>query len=212
LIANLKSSPHARFVWLLRHGQTQWNKDRRYLSHSDVPLTDFGLRQARAAASFFQQRKIDVIVHTGLTRTHDTAQIVRGGRKIELVEDTRWREASHGAWEGLTYREVLARMPDDASQRFADPVNGAPTEGESLAMLSERVRMAYQALGERFAGKRVLVVAHAGAIQALLCGLLGTPLHEHWRWRIDLGSVSGFDVYPSTAILRTINTVPAIDD
>jgi 2,3-bisphosphoglycerate-dependent phosphoglycerate mutase/probable phosphoglycerate mutase len=201
-----------RFVWLLRHGQTQWNRSRRYLSHTDAPLTGFGEAQARAAQTFFSRRKIDVIVHSGLARTRETGLIVRGDRKIDLAADVRWREASHGAWEGLTYREVLARMPDDARQRFADPIHGAPKNGESLAALSARVRAAYMALGERFAGKRVLVVTHAGAIQALLCSLLGTPLHEYWRWRIDLGSVSGFDVYPSTVILRTLNTVPAFHE
>ncbi len=202
--------PHPRFVWLLRHGQTQWNQTRRYLSHTDVALTAFGVAQARAAAAFFKHRKIDVIVHSGLMRTRDTALCVRGERKIALVEDERWREASHGAWEGLTYREVLARMPDDARRRAADPVNHAPAGGESLAMLSERVRAAYLALGERFAGQRVLVVTHGGPIQALLCQRLGAPLHEHWRWRVDLGSISGFDVYASTSILRTVNTVPVV--
>ncbi|NJM42143.1 MAG: histidine phosphatase family protein, partial [Anaerolineae bacterium] len=47
-----------------------------------------------------------------------------------------------------------------------------------------------------------------GPIQAVLCQLLGTPLHEHWRWRIDAGSATGIDVYPATTIVRTINHVP----
>ncbi len=200
-----------RHVWLIRHGQTDWNLTRRYLSDSDRPLTAFGRRQAAALGRFFAARKIDVIVHSGLARTRDTALALRGARPLDLIADARWREASHGQWEGLTYREVAARLPDNARARFADPVHTAPADGESLAQLQRRVATAYADLGARFPGARIAVITHGGAIQALLCTLLNTPLHEHWRWRIDLGSASGFDCYPSTTILRAINIVPSLN-
>jgi alpha-ribazole phosphatase/probable phosphoglycerate mutase len=72
------------------------------MSTSDRPLTPYGQRQAAALARFFDVRKIDAIVHTGLARTRDTALAIRAARKIELAEDAAWREAAHGAWEGLT--------------------------------------------------------------------------------------------------------------
>ncbi len=199
-----------RSVWLVRHGQADWNVVRRYMSFSDRALTRFGEQQAQALARFFAPRKVDVLVHSGLTRTEVTARAIRDGRDIPVVCDARWREASHGAWEGLTYREVMQRYPEDAAQRFADPVNRAPMDGESLAQLDRRVRQAWSDLGARFPGRRIVVVTHAGPIQVLLCFLMGTPLAEHWRWRIDLGSVSGLDCYPSTTIVRVVNHVPNI--
>jgi 2,3-bisphosphoglycerate-dependent phosphoglycerate mutase/probable phosphoglycerate mutase len=203
-----ESLPHPRFVWLVRHGQTDWNLSRRYLSTSDRPLTAFGVRQARALAAYFDARKIDVILHTGLSRTRETAEAIRGVRKIDLIEDARWREAAHGDWEGLTHRQVMAQHRETALRRFADPVHVAPAGGESLTALQARIQAAYASLGAAYAGKRVLLVSHGGAIQALLCTLMNTPLAEHWRWRIDLGSVSGFDAYPGTTILRRVNAVP----
>ena len=76
--------------------------------------------------------------------------------------------------------------------------------------MSARVVSAWSALGERFANQRVVVVAHAGPIQALLCALMNTPLAEHWRWRIDLGSATGMDCYPTTNIVRAVNFIPNI--
>ncbi|GIV83226.1 MAG: phosphoglycerate mutase [Candidatus Roseilinea sp.] len=199
-----------RSVWLVRHGQADWNVARRYMSFSDRPLTEFGERQAHALARFFVARKVDVIVHSGLTRTETTARTLKGERDIPLICDARWREASHGAWEGLTYREVMQRYPEDVAQRFADPLHHAPLQGESLAQLAQRVAQAWQDLGAQLAGGRVVVVTHSGPIQALLCALMGTPLAEHWRWRIDLGSATGLDCYPTTTILRAVNHTPPL--
>jgi alpha-ribazole phosphatase len=210
ILAGLIREKCPRSVWLLRHGQTDWNLARRYMSASDRPLTPYGERQARALGAMLATRKIDVIIHSGLARTRDTALAVRGERKITLVEDARWREASHGCWEGLTYRDVMRQFPEGARARFADPVNTPPLDGESLAQLQARVASAYEDLAARHPGKRVLVVTHGGAIQALLCTLLAVPLDQHWRWRIDLGSATGVDVYPGTTILRAVNHVPRL--
>lgn len=201
---------HPRSVWLVRHGQTDWNLSRRYLSVSDRVLTAFGERQARALGVFFNSRTIDVIVHTGLGRTGQTADVIKGARQVAIECDPRWREASHGAWEGLTYRDVLGRYRDEALRRFSDPVNGAARDGETLAQMSARMLSAWRELGQRHAQARIVVVTHAGPIQALLCALMHTPLEEYWRWRIDLGSATGIDCYPTTTILRAVNVVPKL--
>jgi 2,3-bisphosphoglycerate-dependent phosphoglycerate mutase/probable phosphoglycerate mutase len=197
-------------VWLVRHGQTDWNLQRRYMSFSDRPLTQFGKQQAAAVGRFLRAKKIDVILHTGLARTTATAQAIAGARPIPQLCDEAWREANHGDWEGLTYPEVMQRAPADAARRFSDPVNNAPRNGESLASMAQRVATAWQQLGQRFPKQRIVIIAHGGSIQALLCHLLHTPLHEHWRWRIDAGSATGIDVYPSATIVRTINYVPKL--
>ncbi len=178
------------------------------MSTSDRPLTAFGVQQAQTLGRWFAARKVDVIVHTGLARTEATALAMRGARAIPITHDARWREANHGLWEGLTYREVMGRFREDALHRFSDPVNHAPLQGESLAHMHARVMTAWRDLGERYPGKRVVVATHGGVIQAILCGLMNTPLAEHWRWRIDLGSITAIDCYPATTIIRTINHVP----
>lgn len=149
-------------------------------------------------------------MHSGLSRTESTAQTIAAGRPLALAADVRWREADHGAWEGLTYRQVWQRYPEDAARRAADPLHHAPPGGESLARMAERVRQAWDDLADRYAGLRLIVVTHAGPIQALLCMTMGVPLAQHWRWRIDLGSVSALDCYPNTTILRMVNHLPPL--
>ncbi len=194
-----------RRVWLIRHGQTDWNRRQRYLSDTDVPLTPLGERQASALARFFAARRVDVVVHSGLQRTALVARAIVGNRPIPIHTDLRWREVRHGRWEGLTYPEVMQRFPDEAQRRFADPLHSAPLGGESLSQMAARVEDAWRALGEQFAGQRVAVVTHATPIQVVLCLLFGMPLAQHWRWRVDLGSVTALDCYPSTTILRYAN-------
>ncbi len=201
---------HARAVWLLRHGQTDWNLSRRYMSHSDRPLTPYGVMQTQATARFFASRKVDVVLHSGVSRTRVLAEAIAGARKLPLVESYGWLETRHGAWEGLTYRELMKTHAANALAKFADPLNTAPTGGESLATFAARIQQAWVALNEQYVGKRVVLVTHGGAIQVLLCLLLNTPVHTHWRWRIDLGSISGVDGYPGTTIVKTINTVPRL--
>src|SRR5438105_2945241 len=152
---------HPRSVWLVRHGQTDWNLQRRYLSDADRPLTKYGLRQAAALGRFFSTRKVDIVIHSGFARAQQVALAIVGQRNLPLISDPDWREASHGTWEGLTYDEVIQRYPEDAKQRFVDPVNVGPQEGETLRLLSERVAGAWQSLADRYRNQRIAVVTHA---------------------------------------------------
>ncbi|MFN3705381.1 MAG: histidine phosphatase family protein [Thermoflexales bacterium] len=200
-----------RRVWLIRHSQTEWNRSRRYLSDTDVLLNHFGERQAQAIARFFAARRVDAVVHSGLQRTEQIARAIAGARSISVQADWRWREVRHGRWEGLTYREVTQRFPDEAQRRFSNPLHAPIVGGESLAQIAERVGQAWQALAEQCAGLRVAVVTHATPIQLVLCRLFNVPPDQHWRWRVDLGSITALDCYPGGVILRCANWRPALD-
>lgn len=198
-------------VWLVRHGQTRHNLERRYLSHSDSPLTAYGEAQTRALAERLRRIPFGVAIASPSGRTRLAAQaIVAGRRGVTVVEDPAWVEVDHGRWEGLTYREVQARYPDEARARWAAGPDGRAAGGESLAEAAARVTAAWGALLRDHRGGRVLVATHATPIQLVLCACLGLPPAEHWRWRIDLGSVTCVDVYGGGAIVRMVNDVPAI--
>ncbi|MCS7060035.1 MAG: histidine phosphatase family protein [Anaerolineae bacterium] len=199
-----------RRVWLVRHGQTDWNAAGRYQGITDRPLTEYGLRQARALGEYFAGRKIDAVIHSGLGRTESVARAIVGLHRIPCLIDQAWREASHGMWEGLTYSEVAQQYPHEVAARLADPLHRAPTGGECLADLAERIMAAWRGLGRAHAGQRIVVVTHAAPIQVVLCTLTGVPLSDHWRWRIDLGSVTAIDCYAGVTILRAVNVVPPI--
>jgi alpha-ribazole phosphatase len=198
-------------VYLLRHGQTEANLQRRYQSWGDSPLTAFGRRQMAAAARRLRRIPITVAVSSPSGRSRASlAPLLAGRAAVAVREDARWAEASHGRWEGLTYREVLARFPEEVNARFAQGARGKATGGESLLEVAERVAGVWGELLRQHEGGRVLVLTHATPIQLVLCAAFALAPDQHWHWRIDLGSITCLDVYPSGAIVRVVNEVPLL--
>jgi 2,3-bisphosphoglycerate-dependent phosphoglycerate mutase/probable phosphoglycerate mutase len=198
-------------VYLLRHGQTEANLQRRYQSWSDGPLTAFGTRQMAATALRLRRIPFTAAVSSPSGRARASlAPLLAERAGLAPHKDAGWAEASHGRWEGLTYREVLARFPDEVRARFADGEHGKAAGGESLHEAAERVAGAWGVLLREHEGGRVLVLTHATPIQLVLCAAFGIAPGQHWHWRIDLGSITCLDVYPSGAIVRVVNEVPLL--
>lgn len=198
-------------IWLVRHGQTRNNLERRYQGRGDSPLTAYGQRQLDALAARLKRIPFTVAIVSPAPRTQQTAQAVLAGRRGMTVRlDGRWAETDHGRWEGLTYKEVLARYPDEARARWSQGINGRAQGGESLAEAYARVAEAWRMLLRDHAGGRVLVVTHATPIQLVLCESFGLAPGRHWHWRVDLGSITCLDIYPSGVITRVINEVPRL--
>ena len=200
-------------VKLARHTQTDWNKEGRYQSFSDRPLTEFGQARAGAAVARLRYGAYTAVLSTGLSRTDTLASSVAEGQRLapDIKKDERWRELDHGLWEGLTHDDVSNRYGEQARERFGDFWNSRAHGGESGADLWGRVEAAWEDLLRAHAGGRVLVVTHGTPIRLLLCHLLGVPFERHWRFRTDLGGITALDVYPSGAILRAFNEVPPLE-
>ncbi|CAN5730507.1 histidine phosphatase family protein [soil metagenome] len=192
---------------MVRHTQTDWNREGRYQGRSDRPLTDFGRARAEAVAARLRRGAYTAVVSTGLFRTDELAAAVAGEQSME--RDERWREVDHGLWEGLTHAEISTRYAEQARQRFGDFWNSRAHGGESGADLLARVEAAWQDLLCKNEGGRVLVVTHGTPIRLLLCYLIGAPFDRHWQFRTDLGGITELDVYPSATIVRTLNEVPS---
>ena len=200
-------------VKLVRHTQTDWNKEGLHQGRADRPLTGFGEARARAVARRLRTGSFTVVVSSGLSRTDDLARAVLGEHSNlpDFVRDERWCEVDHGQWEGLTHTEVASCYGFQARERFADFWNSRAHGGESGADLWGRVEAAWEDLIGRYDGGRVLVITHATPIRLILCSVLGVPLEDHWRFRVDLGGITSLDLYPSATIVRTINEVPALE-
>lgn len=197
-------------IWLVRHGQTPLNKQRRFQGRTDSPLTAFGVLQAQALARRLQRISFTVAVVSPCERARATVAEVLRKREIAVVEDVRWSETDHGRWEGLTYAEVRARFPEEAVARFANALHGRAKGGESLAEVNARVLEAWNSLLSRYPGGRILVVTHAAPIQLILCSITGLAPTDYWRWRVDLGSLTAIDVYGGGPIVRVVNEVPQL--
>ena len=99
-------------VYLVRHGETAWNRERRFQGHQDVPLSPAGLFQAERLAQRLKSETFDAVYSSDLKRAVQTAEIVARELALPVVTLKGLRERSMGEWEGLTQEEVAARFPD----------------------------------------------------------------------------------------------------
>ena len=166
-------------IVLVRHGETDWNRERRYQGHADTPLNEAGRAQARELAEILRPERVSAVYTSPLRRASETARIVADRLGLEARELEPLREIDVGDWQGLTVDEVRARYPERADVSWH---SGWPN-GETHDELSARVVPALLELGRRHAGDRVLGVTHAGPIRAALSAATGLS-HEESRARI----------------------------
>jgi broad specificity phosphatase PhoE len=172
---------------LVRHGETDWNRDRRWQGQTDAPLNERGRAQARALADELAGEDVAAVYASDLSRARETAEIIAGrlGRAVDV--DPRLREVHVGGWSGLTTAEIEARFPEDVSRWRSGDTSHAFDGGETYADMGVRVVGALEEIAARHPGEQVLVVLHGGPIRALLAHAAGITYEEqrHRRDHLD---------------------------
>ena len=191
---------------LLRHGQTPLSAERRFAGRGDIPLTDMGELQAKAAAQRLAARGgIDRIVTSPLQRARRTAAAVAAATGAPVEVDDGWLETDFGAWEGLSFAEAMERWPDEMAAWTAD-TSVAPPGGESFAATNERVLAALdRLLGGREPGT-VVVVSHVTPMKTVLRHALLAPPAALRRMYLDVACLCEVDWYADgPSVVRTFN-------
>lgn len=160
-------------VYIMRHGDTVWNKERRLQGGTDIPLSDSGRELAKVTGEAIKDLLIDKCIVSPLSRAKETARLVLGERKLPLIIDERIREISFGDYEGLKFSlGEDNQIPDpDFKNFFLDPENyKAPEGGENIEELCQRAKafMEDLAADENNRHKSILVVTHGCCSRALL--------------------------------------------
>lgn len=179
----------ARF-FLVRHGETMWNRQLKYQGQSDIPLTDEGRAQARILSERLKDERIDAIYASDLERTVETAEIIAEPHGLKVLRAPLMRELNFGLWEGMTYDEIMQKWAQEYRDWQADPYNKTPPEGESLSDLCERVSEFLKEAANKHPDGRILVVSHAGPIRAILSVLLNLRQDFFWKFKISNTSVT----------------------
>jgi alpha-ribazole phosphatase len=172
---------------LVRHGETDWNRDGRWQGHADAPLNERGREQARALADELSGEDVAAVYASDLSRARETADIIAARLHRPVVTDRRLREVDIGGWAGLTMAEIQARFPEEVARwRAADPTHTFDG-GESYASMGERVVAALEEIAAQHEDGSVLVVLHGGPIRALLAHAAGITYEEqrHRREHLD---------------------------
>ncbi len=175
---------------MVRHGETDWNKEGRYQGELDIPLNDKGKRQAEMLAKALSSYEIDVIYSSPLRRALETAKIIDLEHRAPIFVKDELKEISHGKWEGLLLSEVKERYAElyDAWKR--EPEKVIMPDGESLEMVYRRVAPFLEELKKRYRSETILIAGHDGVNKVIFCVLLELPLSYFWRFKQDNASFS----------------------
>jgi phosphoserine phosphatase len=166
-------------VYLARHGESDWNVDRRWQGHADRPLTDRGREQARALAERLAGVDLQAVYASDLRRAWETAEAVAAPRELDVVRLAELREVDVGSWSGFTRDECAERFPH-AFVRWQGGGTGWE-DGESYEEMGERIVAAIQRLAAQHPDGAILVVSHGGPIRAVHAHALGVDIATHRR-------------------------------
>jgi probable phosphoglycerate mutase len=176
-LTTVSATPETR-VLLVRHGETDWNRDSRLQGWAPVPLNDAGREQARRlGAHLAAAYDVERIVASDRRRTRETTALVReAGLDPQPTFERAWRERDVGDLQGLTKAEIFETYPEYDADSGVMAVESRPPGGESLLDLRERVLAGWERLCEQAAGGTTLVVTHGGPIRVLMGHLRGRDL------------------------------------
>ncbi len=182
--------------YLIRHAQTDWNRENRLQGHSDLPLSRLGHQQAQRLGAFFASRHLQGIFTSGLQRSRQTAHAIASGNghDISPVIAHELAEMHLGAWEGLTPVEIDARFAGAYQQWKVSPSFVTIPEAEPLAAFRVRVSGALKKIIATMTTGEYVIVSHGGVIASLLAELLGADYDTVLRRvRLDNAGITAFE-------------------
>jgi broad specificity phosphatase PhoE len=168
-------------LYLIRHGETEWNLEKRMQGHKDSPLTLHDTQQAGWLAEALDGVQIDAIYSSTSGRAITTAEIVRKDRQIDILASDIWKEMHLGEWEGRVAQELQLEFPDQYDYFWHEPHRFEPIGGETFEQLRERVLPGLEVLLEQHQGVTVCVVTHTVTLKIIMAYLDQLPLAALWN-------------------------------
>ncbi len=202
-------------IFLIRHGETDWNKAFRYQGSSDVPLNDEGLRQAALLGTRLSRIRPSRILASPLMRAFRTAETIRerndGAEELETETRDDLREISFGVWEGLSIPEIKEKDGKTFERWRRAPFSCAPEGGETFPDIMRRSQVLAEELKCGAPGSDTFVVTHGGVLRALIAALLEfDDIDLLWRMRFDNCSISVVDIWNGKSVGSTRSRYPSL--
>jgi len=193
-------------LMLVRHGETDWNVQRRYQGQSDVPLSELGQRQAIHIAERLADRKIDAIYASDLKRAMETAGAIAERKILEILPEPRLRELKFGILEGLTFEEAEVRYPEMISAWLED-FNNTPEGAETIDLFNARIVSLLDDLKRKHDEQIVLLVGHGGSLSEILRVVLGLSPDKRWYIEMENASLSEILIAGNYVALKRLNDI-----
>jgi len=154
-------------LYLVRHGETDWNREGKYTGQSDIPLNEAGRRQAQKTAEKLREYEPQIIYSSDLMRAYETAQIISRVVSAPIMTDKRLREINQGDWEGMHVDEIKDKFNGLFKAREKDPFNVSSPQGETMGEVYQRVYEVLKKILADHPQDRVVITAH-GVVLAII--------------------------------------------
>lgn len=158
-------------IYLIRHGETDWNRDKRFQGQTDVPLNTAGKAQATELAPLMAQLKIEAAFASDLSRAYETAQIALSDLRLTIQKDHRLRETNIGEAEGLTFDEIIAKFSEESLLRWRSyeehNMDFKYLNGESKRQMMIRIRDAVLEISQNATQNNIAIFCHGMVMRAI---------------------------------------------
>lgn len=173
-------------MFLLRHGETESNKQLRYVGREESPLTEQGKKEAALLAQALKEAHFSVIYSSPLSRSKETANILSTFHPgVEIIEDKRLVERDYGLFEGKTFEQLRTEYSDLYKKWLLHPAKTAIPNAETLEAVQKRGSLAIDNIINKHQGKNICVVGHGGINRIILFQFLGLGLDNFFRIKQD---------------------------
>jgi alpha-ribazole phosphatase len=188
-------------IYLIRHGETEYNREGRYQGTIDVPLSQRGQEQAASLAHRLREEEIEAIYTSDLGRARETAQAIARDHDLDVIIEEGLRERGFGQWEGLTFGEIKERFPQVASHWLQDPLHTEVPGGEDFGAFQRRIIATLDGIRRRHREGNIAVITHGGPILAILAHILQLEGDGMLRLRLDNACLSIIEYFGPTPVL-----------
>ena len=193
-------------VFIVRHGQTEWNRDERFRGTIDVPLNDVGLAQARAAAQqLAAERDVVAVYSSPRARAWRTAEPIAGAFDLPVQPLAGIDDLNFGEWQGLTPAEVEQRWPELYRRWLLAPHTIRFPGGENLEALRARSLAALEEVVTRHDGHCVVLATHKVVCKVLISAAIGLDNAHYWQIEMDNAGFSLLEHEDGRCVLRRLN-------
>lgn len=194
-----------RKIYLVRHGETDANVEKKYCGQTDVDLNHKGLRDAASIAKVLKNTTFDSIVSSDLKRTLKTAELINAYHHLEIELIPEFREINFGKFENLTFEEIGIQYPEEKEKMIKEKINYNFLEGESLKALHKRVVGAFNKLLKEKENEDLLIVSHGGVIRMILTEILSGDINNYWSIEVDNTRISTIVDHEGFLYLKNLN-------
>ena len=190
---------------LVRHGQTDWNRDNRVQGHTDIGLNERGKEQAKCLAAQLKEEAVTAIYSSSLRRARETASAIAEFHQVPVQVEPDLAELDVGEMDGLTFEQMRSRYGDILREWMRDAGPVKMPKGESLEELQERAWAAIQRILQKHPEGTVIVVSHNFAIVTIICRAIALALCDFRRLGLSVASISVLDFTEQGARLVLLN-------